>query len=102
MVAGGGLRDREAKRPARATLFLLTALAVGSVPPADIGKASGTLNTARQIGSVFGVAVAAAIFEAVGSYSDGLVAAGTAALLGAVATATIVPRRAFALAPTTG
>jgi EmrB/QacA subfamily drug resistance transporter len=80
----------------------VTALAVGSVPPADIGKASGTLNTARQIGSVFGVAVTAAIFEAVGSYADGLVAAGAAALLGALASATIVPRRAFALAPTTG
>jgi MFS family permease len=80
----------------------VTALAVGSVPPADIGKASGTLNTARQIGSVFGVAVTAAIFEAVGSYSDGLVAAGAAALLGALATATIVPRRALALVPSTG
>jgi EmrB/QacA subfamily drug resistance transporter len=80
----------------------VTALAVGSVPPADIGKASGTLNTARQIGSVFGVAVTAAIFEAVGSYSDGLIAAGAAALLGALATGTIVPRPALALAPTTG
>ncbi len=80
----------------------VTALAVGSVPPADIGKASGTLNTARQIGSVFGVAVTAAIFEAVGSYSDGLVAAGAAALIGALATVAIVPRPALAVRAVTG
>jgi EmrB/QacA subfamily drug resistance transporter len=70
----------------------VTALAVGAVPAPDIGKASGTLSTARQIGSVFGVAVAVAIFEASGSYSTALVAAGTAALIGALTTATIVPR----------
>ena len=67
----------------------VTALAIGSVPPADIGKASGTLATARQVGSVFGVAVAVAIFEASASYSSALVASGTAALIGAVAAATI-------------
>lgn len=74
----------------------VAALAMGSVPAADIGKASGTLATARQIGSVFGVAVAVAIFEATGSYTAGLVIAGGAALIGALAAASIVPRRAVA------
>jgi EmrB/QacA subfamily drug resistance transporter len=76
----------------------VTALAVGSVPPPDIGKASGTLNTARQIGSVFGVAITAAIFEATGSYGAALVAPAVAALIGAVAAVSIVPQGAFAAA----
>jgi hypothetical protein len=50
---------------------------VSSVAPRDIGKASGTFSTMRQLGGVFGVAV----FAAAGSYasprafSDGFVAA---------------------------
>jgi EmrB/QacA subfamily drug resistance transporter len=74
----------------------VAALAMGSVPAGDIGKASGTLSTARQVGSVFGVAVIVAIFEATGSYSVGFVVAGAAALIGALAAAAIVPRRAVA------
>ena len=40
------------------------------VGPLDIGKASGTLNTARQLGSVFGIAVPVAVFELAGSYGS--------------------------------
>ena len=78
---------------------------MGAVPAADMGKASGTLNTARQLGSVFGVAVAVAAYEAAGSSATpaatsagaeaGLVAAAAAALLGAAAMLTIAPRRAL-------
>src|SRR5262249_45902948 len=67
----------------------------GSVAPASIGKASGTFNTLRQLGGVFGVALLVAVFTGSGSYaspalfSDGFTAAiGVAAglsLLGAAA-----------------
>jgi EmrB/QacA subfamily drug resistance transporter len=89
----------------------LVALAMGTVPLADLGKASGTLNTARQLGSVFGVAVAVAAYEAAGSSltpaatsagaEAGLAVAAVAALVGAAATLTIAPRPALArlLAP---
>jgi EmrB/QacA subfamily drug resistance transporter len=68
---------------------------IGSVPPASIGKASGTFNMLRQLGGVFGIATLVAVFTGAGSYasaqtfSDGFTAAvGVAAalsLLGAVA-----------------
>ncbi len=74
-------------------------LAMGAVPAPDIGKASGTLNTARQLGAVFGLAVAVAIVETAGARAAAAVvseqlqvatvAAGLAALLGAA-----VPLRA--------
>ena len=83
----------------------VVALAMGAVPQADLGKASGTLNTARQLGSVFGVAVAVAAYEAAGSSATpaatsagaeaGLVAAAAAALLGAAVMLTIAPRGAL-------
>jgi EmrB/QacA subfamily drug resistance transporter len=68
---------------------------VSSVAPASIGKASGTFNTLRQLGGVFGIATLVAVFTGAGSYgsaqlfSDGFttalaVAAGLSAL-GAVA-----------------
>jgi len=41
-----------------------------SVPPAAIGKASGTLNMLRQLGGVFGVAIVAAVFAARGHYGS--------------------------------
>jgi EmrB/QacA subfamily drug resistance transporter len=48
--------------------------AVGAVmraaPPPMIGKASGTYNTLRQLGGVFGVAICAAVFAARGSYAS--------------------------------
>ena len=48
----------------------LTKAVVGSVPPGDIGKASGTFTTMRQLGGAFGVAILAAVFAAAGSYSS--------------------------------
>jgi EmrB/QacA subfamily drug resistance transporter len=40
--------------------------ALGTVPPADMGKASGVQNTLQRFGSVFGVAIVAAVFSANG------------------------------------
>jgi len=42
---------------------------VGSVSPPDIGRASGTYNTMRWFGAVFGVAILVAVFAATGSYA---------------------------------
>jgi hypothetical protein len=43
---------------------------VGSVPRADIGKASGSFTMMRQLGGAFGVAIAAAVFAAAGRYTS--------------------------------
>jgi len=43
---------------------------VGSVSPPDIGRASGTYNTMRWFGAVFGVAILVAVFAATGSYAS--------------------------------
>jgi EmrB/QacA subfamily drug resistance transporter len=74
-----------------------------SVRPEHIGKASGTLNTLRQLGGVFGVAVLAAVFAATGGYGspqafvDGfapaLGVAACLALAGAIAAAAVPGRR---------
>jgi EmrB/QacA subfamily drug resistance transporter len=40
--------------------------ALNAVPPADMGKASGVQNTLQRFGSVFGVAIVAAVFSANG------------------------------------
>jgi MFS family permease len=89
------------------TLPNLAALAMGSVPAADIGKGSGTLSTARQVGSVVGVAVAVAIFQASGAgvshadtangISHAFAAAGVAAIAGSLLSLAIVPRVAAAI-----
>jgi MFS family permease len=81
----------------------VTKAVVGSVPPADIGKASGTFSTMRQLGGAFGVAILAAVFAAAGSYaspaafSDGFVpatsAAAALALAGALAALALPGRR---------
>jgi EmrB/QacA subfamily drug resistance transporter len=73
-----------------------------SVGPQDIGKASGTFSTMRQLGGAFGVAVLVAVFAGAGSYgspqafSDGFaVAIGACAglsLIGAAA-GLALPRR---------
>jgi EmrB/QacA subfamily drug resistance transporter len=73
-----------------------------SAGPLDIGKASGTFSTMRQLGGAFGVAVLVAVFTSSGSYSsaeafsDGFVAAiGASAglsLIGAAA-GLALPRR---------
>ena len=44
--------------------------AMTAVPSADIGTASGTFNTLRQLGGVFGVAICAAVFAARGGYTS--------------------------------
>lgn len=41
---------------------------IGSVP--EIGVASGTFNTLRQLGGTFGIAAAAAVFAAAGGYAS--------------------------------
>jgi len=66
---------------------------LGSVRPEEIGKASGVFSTGRELGGVFGVAIAVAVFSAAGGYesassfNDGFRAAigvvGLLALLGA-------------------
>jgi hypothetical protein len=43
---------------------------MGSVSPPDIGRASGTYNTMRWFGAVFGVAILVAVFAAAGSYAS--------------------------------
>jgi hypothetical protein len=43
---------------------------MGSVAQSDIGMASGTFNTMRQLGGVFGVAALVAVFSAKGSYAS--------------------------------
>jgi MFS family permease len=48
----------------------LTKSVVGAVAPADIGKASGSFSTVRQLGGAFGVAAVVAVFAATGSYSS--------------------------------
>jgi MFS family permease len=80
----------------------VTRSVTSSVPPADIGTASGAFTTMRQLGGAFGVAIVGAAFAATGSYatpsafSHGFttafsVAAGLA--LGATVAGTILPRR---------
>jgi EmrB/QacA subfamily drug resistance transporter len=80
----------------------MTKAVVGSVAPADIGRASGTFTTMRQLGGAFGVAIGVAVFAAAGSYasasafSDGFVRAAwvTAGLaLAGFAVAVTLPRR---------
>ncbi|HEY1623400.1 MAG TPA: MFS transporter [Streptosporangiaceae bacterium] len=57
-----------------------------SVRPAMIGKASGTFNTLRQLGGVFGLAICAAVFAGHGGYgSPASFTAGFGPALGACA-----------------
>jgi hypothetical protein len=66
----------------------VTKAVVSPVAPQDIGKASGTFSTTRQLGGAFGVAILGAVFATAGGYasarafSDGFAAAiGVAAAL---------------------
>src|SRR5918998_3319904 len=80
---------------------------VGSVPPDAIGKAAGTNSTVRELGGVFGIALAVAVFAGAGSYAspqaftDGFVAAMILAaglsLLGALAGSFLPGRAALAV-----
>ena len=80
----------------------LIALALSAVSPADVGRASATLNTARQLGSVFGVAVPVAILQLSGDIVDGSKAALVATALAAAGAVLLalaaVPRVRAALA----
>ncbi len=81
---------------------------MAAVPSAAIGQASGTLNMLRQLGGVFGVAIAAVVFAAGGRYGspatfvDGfgpaMGACAGLALLGALA-GLVIPGRAPVPAP---
>jgi hypothetical protein len=56
--------------------------ALGSALPEHIGKASGANSTFRQLGSVFGIAIAVLVFDRAGSYaSPGAVVDGVRAAL---------------------
>jgi EmrB/QacA subfamily drug resistance transporter len=80
-----------------------------AVPPAAIGQASGTLNTLRQLGGVFGVAICAAVFAARGHYATpatfvagfgpAMAACAALALLGAAAGLIIPGRKAAPASP---
>jgi EmrB/QacA subfamily drug resistance transporter len=43
---------------------------VSAVPPGEVGTASGTVSTTRQLGGVFGLALAVAVFAGAGSYAS--------------------------------
>jgi hypothetical protein len=68
---------------------------LGSVTQDAVGKAAGTNSVMRELGGVFGIAIAVAVFAGAGSYAsaqafvDGFVpaavVAATLALIGAVA-----------------
>ncbi|TDU87926.1 EmrB/QacA subfamily drug resistance transporter [Kribbella voronezhensis] len=47
----------------------VTKAVVSSVAMQDIGRASGTFSTLRQLGGAFGVAIAAAVFASTGGYA---------------------------------
>jgi predicted MFS family arabinose efflux permease len=64
----------------------LTRSVTSTVPPADIGTASGAFTTMRQLGGAFGVAVLGVAFAATGSYATpGAFSHGFAAAYGAAA-----------------
>lgn len=48
----------------------LTKSVVSAVAPQDLGKASGTFSTMRQLGGTFGVAAVVAVFAATGGYGS--------------------------------
>jgi hypothetical protein len=73
----------------------IPAAALNAVGPAVLGKASAILNTLRQFGAVFGIAVATAIFNSSGNlagpaavtsgYRPALAAAAGFSVIGALA-----------------
>jgi MFS family permease len=73
----------------------VTAAGLNAVSPALLGKAAGTLNTMRQFGAVFGIAVVTAVFNSKGSlagpaavtsgYRPALSVAAGLSVLGAIA-----------------
>ena len=62
IVAGCGRLDGDARRDQNA--------AVGAVAPRRVGKAAGVNSTLRELGGVFGIAVAVAVFAGAGGYAS--------------------------------
>jgi MFS family permease len=73
--------------------------ALGSALPEHIGKASGANSTFRQLGSVFGIAVAVLVFDRAGSYASpaAVVDGVRAALLVAAAVGVVAAAGALAI-----
>jgi MFS family permease len=85
----------------------LQSAVLGAVAPSQVGQASGTFTTVRQLGAAFGLALLVAVFAGAGSYAspaafaDGFVpaiAVSAGLAFGGVLTALLVPGRAPALA----
>jgi EmrB/QacA subfamily drug resistance transporter len=84
--------------------------ALGAVPPAEVGTASGVNNTMGRFGGAFGVAIATAVFTAHGSlassagvvagYRPALVVSAALSLAGSAAAVAISRRRAAVAADT--
>ncbi len=84
---------------------------IGSVAPQNVGKASGTFSTLRQLGGVFGVAAVGAVFTSAGGYASAetfsngfrpaIAAAGVFALAGALAAVALPNRRPTTVAAPT-
>jgi EmrB/QacA subfamily drug resistance transporter len=73
---------------------------LGAVAPADLGHASGTFTTLRQLGAAFGLAVLVAVFAGAGSYaSPAAFADGFAPALGVSAGLALVGALAALLVP---
>ena len=77
----------------------VAAAALAAVPPADIGKASGIVSTSRQVGSVAGVSVGFAIYQAAGDVTAVFFAAAAAAAIGAAIAGVRAPALLRVLAP---
>jgi EmrB/QacA subfamily drug resistance transporter len=87
----------------------LQSAVLGAVAPSQVGQASGTFTTVRQLGSAFGLALLVAVFAGSGSYAspaafaDGFVpaiAVSAGLAFAGVLTALLVPGRAPAFATT--
>jgi len=91
------------------TVPTVATAALGAVPPADIGRASGVNNTLQRFGGAFGVAIVTAVFTSYGhlgspasvvsGYRPALAVSAGLSLLGAVAAVAVGRRRAPAPAP---
>ena len=79
----------------------VAAAALAAVPAPDIGKASGILSTSRQVGSVAGVSVGFAIYQAAGDVTAVFFAAAAAAAIGGAIAGVRVPALVRILAPAT-
>ena len=82
----------------------MAAVVLGAVPPDRAGMASSTMNTARQVGGVFGIAILGSLLPAASAASDyatrfevgmhnGLSIAATCALIGAALAADQIRRQ---------